>query len=153
MSHRLLYLLLLFVVIAAACSDDDCPDERINLEDYIDQNNIDRSRVDTLEGTGLRYIIGVEGGEERPEVSDSITINYRGFLTNDRVFDQTTGTPRTFLLGQLIPGWQLGIPLIGRGGSITLFIPSELGYGSRQVGDICPDSDLIFEIDLLDFSN
>jgi len=69
------------------------------------------------------------------------------------VFDQTpSDTTVTFPLANLIPAWQIGIPLIGRGGEITLYSPSNLGYGNQSVGSIPARSVLVFEIDLIDFN-
>jgi FKBP-type peptidyl-prolyl cis-trans isomerase FkpA len=58
-------------------------------------------------------------------------------------------------LGQLIIGWQKGLPLIKSGGSITLFIPPSLGYGNQDIRNssgaviIPANSNLKFTIDLV----
>jgi FKBP-type peptidyl-prolyl cis-trans isomerase FkpA len=73
-----------------------------------------------------------------------------GTLTNGTQFDaNTTGT--SFALGQLIVGWQKGIPLSKKGGTINLYIPPSLGYGPNQAGIIPPNSNLVFTIQLMDF--
>ncbi len=74
---------------------------------------------------------------------------YTGKLVNGTVFDQTpAGANATLVLGQLIVGWQKGLPLIGTGGKITLYIPPSLGYGSSAVGSVPANSILIFDIEL-----
>jgi FKBP-type peptidyl-prolyl cis-trans isomerase FkpA len=61
-----------------------------------------------------------------------------------------------FVLGTLIDGWKIGVPLIKKGGQIRLYIPPSLGYGSSDVRDnqgrvIIPgNSILIFDITLID---
>jgi FKBP-type peptidyl-prolyl cis-trans isomerase FkpA len=55
-------------------------------------------------------------------------------------------------LGQLIVGWQKGLPLISSGGKITLYIPPSLGYGSAAAGSIPANSILIFDIELISVS-
>ena len=56
-----------------------------------------------------------------------------------------------FPLNRVIPGWTEGIKLVGKGGKITLWIPSELAYGVRGAGrDIGPNEALKFEVELID---
>jgi FKBP-type peptidyl-prolyl cis-trans isomerase FkpA/FKBP-type peptidyl-prolyl cis-trans isomerase FklB len=50
----------------------------------------------------------------------------------------------------LIKGWQIGIPLMKKGGKATFYVPSELGYGGNDMGAIPPNSILIFDIELID---
>jgi FKBP-type peptidyl-prolyl cis-trans isomerase len=73
---------------------------------------------------------------------------------NGTVFDQTaTGKSATFQLTSLISGWRIAIPLLKKGGKGTFIIPSNLGYGPFGSGGIPGKSVLIFEIELLAFSN
>ena len=59
--------------------------------------------------------------------------------------------PITFNLDQVIAGWTEGMKLVGVGGTIKLWIPSELAYGPRGAGgDIGPNEALEFEVELLD---
>ena len=53
------------------------------------------------------------------------------------------------MLNRVVKGWTEGLQLIGEGGKIELYIPAELGYGSRAMGEIGPNSTLIFDIDLV----
>ena len=69
---------------------------------------------------------------------------------NGTIFDSNTGAPIQFILGQVIPGWQLGLPLIQKGGVIRLIIPSSLAYGCTGSGSIPGDSVLYFEVELVD---
>jgi FKBP-type peptidyl-prolyl cis-trans isomerase len=79
-------------------------------------------------------------------------VKYKGYLTNNQVFDETVGNNSIeFSLSGLIPGWQIGIPLLQRGGKGVFYLPSALGYGSRYAGTIPPNSVLIFDIELLNF--
>ncbi len=135
--------------LAFGCNKEDiCGENLITIEQYIMDNNLN-----VQEGAeGLLYIIEDPGGIDRPSSTASVTVNYRGVTTDDVVFDETNGSAVPFRLSNLIRGWQLGIPLVGQGGRVKLFIPSELGYGSRAVGSICPNSDLIFDIELVSFS-
>lgn len=146
------YASLLFaaVFLALGCNNETCAEEKglISMDQYLADNNLMPQEGEA----GMRYIITEPGSVEKPGPTASVTVRYEGRQTNDEVFDQTVGDPREFALTRLIPGWQLGIPLIGRGGKITLYLPASLAYGSQGTGDICPNSELIFDIELVNFA-
>lgn len=148
-----LYATLLFAALflIAGCKNETCAEEKglTTMDEYLATNNITPEDGEA----GLRYIILEPGGAEKPNLNSFVTIRYEGKQTNDEIFDQTPGTDtRRFPLRNLIGGWQLGLPLIGAGGKIQLFIPPTLGYGAGGSGDICPNSELIFEIELVSFN-
>lgn len=95
---------------------------------------------------GFFYVIGKEGKGDKPTVCNTVDVNYRGTLLDGKEFDK--GTNAVFPLGMLVVGWKEGIPLLAPGGSITLYLPPSLAYGSAGGGPIPPNADLIFEIDL-----
>ena len=106
--------------------------------------------------SGFYYKITQAGsGKAIVNLCSIVTVNYAGRLTNGTYFDPTTpGTTRSasFTLGQVIVGWQKGLPLISAGGKITLYIPPSLGYGSTAAGSIPANSILIFDIELVNVS-
>jgi FKBP-type peptidyl-prolyl cis-trans isomerase FkpA len=120
--------------------------EITSLQNYITANH----PAAIQHSSGLFYEINNPGsGITVPEVCSAVTVKYTGTLTNGTMFDQNT-TGVSFTLGQLILGWQKGIPLIKKGGSINLYLPPSLGYGSAAVGSIPANSILVFTIQLLD---
>lgn len=98
--------------------------------------------VDTLPGTGAEAKAG-----------DIVTVNYIGVLPNGTVFDasQAHGKPFTFTLGagQVIRGWEQGIPGMKVGGTRIVAIPPELGYGPQSIGQIPANASLIFQVELI----
>ena len=96
----------------------------------------------------MHYIITEPGSGGSPNLQSNVKVKYKGYLLDGNVFDERT---ETFLLANLIQGWQEGIPLLQKGGKGTFFLPSALGYGPNDVGPIPANSVLIFEIELLDF--
>ena len=103
--------------------------------------------------SGLKYKILRKGSGPKPKASDTVTVNYRGWLDNGKEFDSSykRGKPLTFALNRVIPGWTEGMQLVGKGGMIELEIPPELGYGARGAGrDIPPNSRLHFTVELID---
>lgn len=103
--------------------------------------------------SGLRYRILRQSSGKKPAVSNTVTVNYRGWLNSGKVFDSSyeRGEPTTFPLGGVIAGWTEGMQLVGEGGMIELWIPSKLGYGERgSPGSIPPHSHLHFIVELID---
>ena len=92
---------------------------------------------------------------EGPEVTggDNITIHYHGTLEDGTVFDSSVerGSPfQTRIgVGQVIEGWDMGVPGMKVGGKRKLTIPAKLAYGDRAIGDIPAGSTLIFEVELV----
>lgn len=112
------------------------------LKQYIDSNKI----AATADERGFYYTIQSAGTGSKPTVCSNVTVNYVGKLTNGNTFDSGNGV--RFGLNQLILGWQEGIPLIAPGGSITLYLPPSLAYGSAAQNGIPANSILVFTIDL-----
>ena len=92
------------------------------------------------------------GAEVQP--NDTITAHYTGALAKNGIIFESShdyGNPATFGLNQVIQGWQKGVPGMKVGGMRRLIIPSELAYGSvRASKNIPPNSDLVFDIELID---
>lgn len=90
-----------------------------------------------------------------PEVKsgDTVTINYKGTLTDGTKFDSSydRGTPFATQIGvgQVIKGWDEGVIGMKVGGKRKLTIPPDLGYGNRDIPGIPANSTLIFELELL----
>ncbi len=101
--------------------------------------------------SGLLYQIMEPGtGTVTPTSTSIVTVQYVGKLMNGSTFDSSS-TPFTSGLSQLIDGWKIGIPLIKKGGKIKLVIPSALGYSCTGFPPVIPaNSPLFFEVSLLD---
>lgn len=102
--------------------------------------------------SGMYIVTDSAGTEEHPNLSHEVTIFYQGYLLDGTKFDGTADAPATFALTQLITGWQIGIPMFGKGGKGKLIIPSGLAYGDQPNGDIPGGSTLMFEIELIDWA-
>lgn len=100
----------------------------------------------------LCEVIASGEGEERPSPRSIVTCHYKGSTINGRVFDETftSGCPAAFRVNELISGFQIALTNMHVGDHWRVFIPSEMGYGSRGAGgDIPGNSTLIFEIQLV----
>jgi len=110
-----------------------------------------RSITTTKDTSGLYYQIISQGSGATPTVNSTVFVTYVGELMNGNIFDSTTNSAKTgFLVNQLIPGWQIGLPKIQAGGHIKLLIPSQLGYGCMGSSPIVPsNAPLYFDITLV----
>lgn len=108
--------------------------------------NAKRVDVDTT-ASGLQYTIIAEGAGEKIAPSDTVWVNYKGTLIDGTVFDENENTQ--FIANRVIKGWTEGLGLLGEGGKAVLYIPAELGYGSRGNQAIMPNSVLIFDVEVL----
>ncbi|GGB97271.1 hypothetical protein GCM10011494_14680 [Novosphingobium endophyticum] len=91
------------------------------------------------------------GSGESPTVDDVVLINYKGTLPDGNVFDEAQQVPMA--LNEVVPGFTKALVKMQRGGKYNVEIPSELAYGDKAVGDIPANTDLTFEIELIDFKS
>lgn len=107
------------------------------------------------------------------DARDHVTVHYKGTNSRGEVFDASRfadkpaesqevlkerfpdtynqDEPVTMSLSQVIKGWTEGLQLVGKGGKITLWIPSDLAYGARGAGRmIRPNEALKFDIELIE---
>ncbi|SPB17182.1 FKBP-type peptidylprolyl isomerase [Caballeronia novacaledonica] len=93
-----------------------------------------------------------QGTGPQPKADDTVSVNYRGTLANGTEFDSSSkhGGPATFPLNRVIPCWTQGVQKIKVGGKAKLTCPAATAYGDRGVGAIPPNSDLTFEVELLE---
>ena len=116
------------------------------------EENAKKEGVITLP-SGLQYQIITEGNGKKPSATDKVKCHYEGTLIDGTLFDSSIkrGQPAVFGVNQVIRGWVEALQLMSEGSKWRLFIPSDLGYGAQQAGEmIPPHSTLIFEVELIE---
>ena len=99
--------------------------------------------------SGLGYSELGPGTGAKPGATDYVLVNYIGYLAvTGEVFDQGMSTPMT--VDGTIPGFTEALQMIPKGGIYRFCIPSALAYGDKAAGPIPPNSDLDFQVELLD---
>ena len=87
------------------------------------------------------------------ESGDTVTVHYEGRFTDGTVFDSSYARNQPFVftagLGQVIAGWDQGVPGMRVGGLRRLTIPPHLAYGSVPPAGIPPNATLIFDVEML----
>ena len=104
--------------------------------------------------SGLKITDLVEGTGTEAQSGNTVSVNYRGTLTNGQEFDSSYRRNQAFTFplggGRVIRGWDEGVVGMKEGGKRRLVIPPDLAYGSRGAGGVIgPNETLIFEIELV----
>ena len=103
--------------------------------------------------SGLQYESLREGEGTGPGETDRVTIHYKGTLIDGTQFDSSYdgGTPATFGVNGVIPGFSEGLKLMNVGSHYRFTIPSDIGYGTSGSGQVIgPNATLIFEVEMLE---
>jgi FKBP-type peptidyl-prolyl cis-trans isomerase FkpA len=175
--NRVLLSLIIFSACLSACSKSNNTADQIRAQDvidyklitnYLNTNGLPINNIDTTSSTtgimspsGICYIIDTLGtGSDLFTNSTQVTVGYTGRVleTNETlgpVFSQTNNFHPSYILGQVIRGWQLGLPKCKKGGAITLYIPSHYAYGpyaQPQIG-LPANAVLVFNITLYNINN
>ena len=135
----------------------------MELEEKMNAENIEKGKAFLEENakkegivtlpSGLQYEVITEGNGKKPSATDRVKCHYEGTLIDGTLFDSSVkrGQPAVFGVNQVIKGWIEALQLMSEGSKWRLFIPSELGYGAQQAGEmIPPHSTLIFEVELIE---
>lgn len=106
--------------------------------------------------SGLLYRIDREGdANNKPTAESTVKVDYEGNTRDGNIFDSSykRGESIEFPLSGVIPGWTIGMQLVGKGGQITLWIPAHMAYGAEGSGSIGPNEALQFKVELHDIIN
>lgn len=155
---------ILFLVIIISCNkkgSDNCnypvitisaPNtERQQVQSYLSLKGI----TATLHPNGFYYNV-LNAGTGKAVGCSIVSVQYTARLANDSIFDATPGGAfYTDRVGTFLSGLQLGMGLIGKSGSIQLFLPPSLGFGSspypNPINPVVPaNSILIYDVTISD---
>ena len=103
--------------------------------------------------SGLMYIELEEGEGLLPKAGDEIEMHYTGYFEDETKFESSLdrGKPIKFVFKKqnILKGWEEALSMMKPGGKMKIIVPSWLGFGEKGSGKIPPNTDLIFEIELL----
>lgn len=132
--------------------------DRKTYKDYISANEAFLANNKVRQGvivtpSGLQYEVIKMGAGPKPVKANTVKVHYTGTLIDGTEFDSSIkrNSPAQFPVTGVIAGWTEALQLMPVGSKFKLYIPENLGYGSRGAGDkIKPFSALIFEVELLE---
>lgn len=123
---------------------------RLAGEEFLKAN----AKADSVKTTpsGLQYKVLTMGSGEKPQPTDKVKVNYEGHLIDGTEFDSSYkhNKPVTFPVNQVIKGWTEALTMMPVGSKWMIYVPQELAYGDREMGNIPPFSCLIFTVELLE---
>ena len=136
-----------------------------SIESYLEEYKIKALKTNS----GLFYSISVKGNGDTAKKGDTIRANYTGYLLETGFHFDTSieeiarqhnlYNPKftyeplktTIGVGKVIDGWDEAFQLLNEGTKATIFIPSMLAYGPRELSeDIPANSVMVFEVELVE---
>ena len=103
--------------------------------------------------SGVQYRIIEEGDGPRPGLESTVKVHYRSSKTDSTELDSSfaRGVPEEITVNQVLPGWQEVLPLMKQGSTWQVFVPAELGFGTRgNPPAIGPNETLVFDLKLIE---
>lgn len=159
--HRLMLFIIhfLLVVLLLGCSTQESTRKaQINLEHALNWLTINKHREGVKQTpSGLQYKILKESSGCKPTNKTTVKVNYdmRVATSNQLVdYNYQLNKPSKLRLSKVIKGWQEGVPLMRVGEIWEFYIPPELAYGTKKVGNLIkPNTALVSRVLLLDARN
>ena len=152
--QRLKRSLLWFLLVGAlsACTTTLSVPETAAGPDFLARNAAAKGVVTTP--SGLQYFVVRSGppAGRQPSQGDTVVFDYEGKLVTGETFDSSyaRGQPISGAVGDFVPGFNEALMMMRPGDEWIVWIPPELGYGSRATGTIPPNSVLRFRMELRD---
>ncbi|MEK6750056.1 MAG: FKBP-type peptidyl-prolyl cis-trans isomerase [Pseudomonadota bacterium] len=120
-------------------------------EEYLVKNK--QNKDVTTTASGLQYKVLKKGAGKQPKETDTVSVHYKGTLTNGKEFDSSygRGQPTEFPVNGVIKGWGEALQLMHEGDKWSIVVPSDLAYGPNGApgSPIGPNETLVFEVELL----
>ncbi|KYK55564.1 putative FPR3-prolyl cis-trans isomerase [Drechmeria coniospora] len=146
---------------AVAAEDGKKDSKKVQFAKNLEQGptGSEKAKQPAKASTGVKVVQGVTiddrtiGNGRTVKSGDTVGVRYIGKLANGQQFDANKkGKPFSFKVGkgQVIKGWDVGVVGMAIGGERRLTIPANLGYGSRGMPGIPANSQLIFDVKVLE---
>lgn len=148
-----------FLVLVGGCKDEEVQlsdAEQLEKDIVIIDKWLTKYNIKALtDPSGLRYVITTPGTGVKPILTNPVVVKYSGKFLSEEVtpaksveFDSSASI--IYKLSDFIVGWQIGFQLLPKGSKATLYIPSGLAYGKYGYGSIPPNSNMFFDVELVD---
>jgi FKBP-type peptidyl-prolyl cis-trans isomerase FkpA len=103
--------------------------------------------------SGLYMDVKAKGKGAKIKKGDNVEVNYKGMLTDGRIFDASDRHDQAFVFpagtGQVIPAWDEALLNMSVGERVLLVCPSKIAYGPNGYNGIPPYAPLVFEMEVI----
>ncbi|MBX2967407.1 MAG: FKBP-type peptidyl-prolyl cis-trans isomerase [Cyclobacteriaceae bacterium] len=125
--------------------------DKTAIDNYLEENEIEA----IVHESGIRYVITEEGsGTASPSLYQQVKIGYVGkLLATNHIFINQEVEPNNDFSSRVVNfphGVLIGLQLMKEGDKATLYVPSTLAYGARSYTDVPSNSNIIYEIELIE---
>ena len=139
-------------------------------DDFLKLKDQNEAKAEIL-ASGLKIYFIKKGEGDKPNNGNKVNVNYAGYFTTGDLFDSNIKDLNILFNkydnrrdvgggynpvamdyspdARLIPGFKEGLKQMKVGDKVMLFIPSHLAYGPQGYGPIPPDTDLIYELEII----
>ena len=153
--YNIVFFLAFFIVVMTSCSLETYTtrknDANYEILSYLADNKIDVNPT----ASGLVYIPIEEGEGEMPQLGDKVAFHYKGYYLNGEVFDSSYDKSYPLIVelgnGMIINGLEEALLLMNKGAKAKVIIPFYLAYNDLEYAPVSPYSNLIFELEMVDF--
>jgi FKBP-type peptidyl-prolyl cis-trans isomerase FkpA len=144
------FVLFILASSFSACNKENFESQIEEINAYIKANNL---TVDTIYSESVFVVVDRPGGDDKPVLSSVVETHYKGYYTDNVVFDSSYDRGQTLKapLNGLIKGWQIGMRRFGKDGKGKILMTSDNGYGANPTNGIRKSAVLIFDIEMIDF--
>lgn len=157
MKINIIYIYIIFLhVLLSSCSIENYS-TKINTANaevltYINENDLDVKPRES----GLVYITLVDGEGEMPQKGDKIAFHYKGYYMDGEIFESSYNNSYPLIVelgsGMLIDGLEEAFMSMNKGAKAKVIVPFYLAYKDMEEAPVPPYSNLVFELELIDFT-
>lgn len=149
--------IIMILSLFQSCSIETYSTKKTNADEeimiYINSNGLNVKP----EMSGLVFIPLIDGEGICPNDGDKVAFHYTGYYLNGEQFDSSyeKSFPLIVELGKsmIIEGLEEAIKMMNKGAKAKLIIPFYLAYDNMENAPVPPYSNLVFEIELIDFTS
>lgn len=154
--YRFILFLMFLLIVMISCSLENYTTRKNNADQevlsYLIENKIDIKP----NHSGLVYIPIENGQGDLPQLGDKVAFHYTGSYFSGEVFDSSYGKPYPLIIelgkGMIIKGLEEALLLMRKGDKAKVIVPFYLAYDDMENAPVPPYSNLIFELEMLDFT-
>ena len=154
--YRFILFLMFLLIVMISCSLENYTTRKNNADQEVLSYLIENKIEIKPNHSGLVYIPIENGQGDLPQLGDKVAFHYTGYYFSGEVFDSSYGKPYPLIIelgkGMIVKGLEEALLLMRKGDKAKVIIPFYLAYDDMENAPVPPYSNLIFELEMLDFT-